>query len=477
MDTNPRLETVQRYQPLHADRQDPWYRSGRARLFILVFTLALALGVIWTLMQPAVYRSAATVLLSASVAIDAEVTPADVQNVAIQRKVLLGNDIAMGLLDYLAQDLGERMSLTELRTLLDVQAVPGSNLVEMSAEGANAVLLPMLVNGWIDVYLAAQAQEVARSKQQTLQVVQEELDALAANLEQARTALDNFRAEHEIISMERQENEVLARLDGLNKALNNAIEEEAKTGANVDTLRQAIDRGELVIPRERRRDVSELEKELGSLEARMVDLNKRYTPEYINKQPQLQWIPVRIGELQAELATVTSQGAAAELSAATQAHAAARQTVADLQSQLDQHKQGVARFNSIYATHQALVEDLAELEQLNRDTQARLVKVDVRQVEKYPQVTVVDRPAPDSERIGPDYPLLLGGSLAAALGLGVFAVWLLGFLSPKQEHPAHITLSGVHLYPQEVSGQIGYSTRPDPALTQDTAHRLEQQPE
>ena len=80
--------------------------------------------------------------------------------------------------------------------------------------------------------------EVARSKQQTLQVVQEELDALAANLEQARTALDEFRAEHEIISMERQENEVLARLDGLNKALNNAIEEEAKTGANVDTLRQ-----------------------------------------------------------------------------------------------------------------------------------------------------------------------------------------------------------------------------------------------
>ena len=75
-------------------------------------------------------------------------------------------------------------------------------------------------------------------------------------------------------------------------------------------------------------------------------------------------------------------------------------------------------------------------------------------------------------------PDITRGSLAAAaLGLGVFAVWLLGFLSPKQEHQAHITLSGVHLYPQEVSGQIGYSTRPDPALTQDTAHRLEQQPE
>ena len=54
--------------------------------------------------------------------------------------------------------------------------------------------------------------------------------------------------QHEIISVERQENEVLARLDGLNKALNNAIEEEAKTRAYLDTLREAITRGAQVVP-------------------------------------------------------------------------------------------------------------------------------------------------------------------------------------------------------------------------------------
>ena len=59
--------------------------------------------------------------------------------------------------------------------------------------------------------------------------------------------------------------------------------------------------------------------------------------------------------------------------------------MADLQSQPDHTNAGVARFNSIYATHQALVEDLAELEQLNRDTQARLVKVDVRRSRNIPR--------------------------------------------------------------------------------------------
>ncbi len=128
---------------------------------------------------------------------------------------------------------------------------------------------------------------------------------------------------------------------------------------------------------------------------------------------------------------------------------------------------------TIYATHQALAEDLASLEQLNRDTQARLVQVEVRQVEKYPQVSVIERPGRESKRIGPDYLLLLGGTLGAALGLGIFSVWLYGFLSPKRDQPAYVTLSGVHLYPQEVSGQLGYSTQPDPRLSQDSTPRLE----
>jgi hypothetical protein len=33
-----------------------------------------------------------------------------------------------------------------------------------------------------------------------------------------------------------------------------------------------------------------------------------------------------------------------------------------------------------------------------------------------------------------------------------FAVWLQGLLSPQRDQPAYVTLSGVHLYPQEVSG-------------------------
>ncbi len=45
-------------------------------------------------------------------------------------------------------------------------------------------------------------------------------------------------------------------------------------------------------------------------------------------------------------------------------------------------------------------------------------------------------------------------------------MWLYGFLGHQNNQPAHVTLSGVHLYPQEVSGQLAYSTEPDPRLAQ-----------
>jgi uncharacterized protein involved in exopolysaccharide biosynthesis len=419
------------------------------------------------------YRSSATVLMSAPRAIDAVISEADVQNVAIQRTILLGSGITRRLLLELQDRYGIEVGPVYLRDVLLVEAVPETNLVEMAAQGEEDELLPTVVETWIDVYLEVRAEDIAQIKNNTLQIVQDELDGLAIKLEEGRDALEQYREDNEILSVERQENQVMARLDGLNKALNTAIEEEVKAGANLETLRAAIRRGAKVVPKSDTRSVAALENELQTLRAQMIELNNRYTMEYINKQPKYRTIPQRIEELEVELAGAYSQGRDVELAAAGQAHAAARQTVRDLQQKLDDHKAGVAKFNRIYATHQALAEDLARLEELNREAQARLVQVEVRQVEKYPQVSIIERPGSSAERIGPDYLVLIGGTLVVALGLGVFSVWLYGYLGHRKQQPAYITLSGVHLYPQEVSGELSYTSQPDPRLARSETRLLQ----
>ena len=273
--------------------------------------------------------------------------------------------------------------------------------------------------------------------------------------------------------MDRKENEVLSRLDGLNKALNRAVEEEVRARAYLETLRDSLAEGEQVVPSEERGRVSAMAGQLNRLRNRLTELRSRYTDDYIRKDPRLREIPEQIQELEGKLAEAYAEGSEAELDNAERAYGAARESVRDLEERLEAHKEAVSRFNTMYATHQALVQDLARLEALNREAQARLVQIEVRDVEKYPQISVIDWPGGLAARVGPPYTLLLGGTLLAALTAGIFSVWLYAYLNPRQARPAYVTLSGVHLYPQDTAGALEQGAAAA-RLTDEPARRLEQ---
>jgi succinoglycan biosynthesis transport protein ExoP len=463
------LQRLERYND--GGELSPWLQSSKVKLFAVSFSVVLVLGLVWTVLQPLVYRSSATVLMSAPTAIDAGVSEANIQNVAIQRTILLGQEITHRVLGELADAQQFSMSADELSDALHVIPVPDTNLIEMIAQGADGDVLPTLVNTWIEVYMAVRAEDIALRKDRTVRIVQEELAGLAIKIEQTRDNLALYRRQNDIISAKREENEVLARLDGLNKALNTAVEEEVKTRVYLETLQESIQQGQAIIPNSDLRSLRSLESELETLRVEMLVISKRYTKEYIDKHPSMRAIPERIAELEKDLAMRLSEAQALELATARQAYSAARRALQALQEKLDEHKQKVSEFSRIYATHEALVEDLRGLEELNRETQARLVQVEVRQVDKYPQFSVIERPA-SAERTGPDYLLLLGATLASALGCGVLSVWLYGFLGHDRATPAYVTLQGVHMYPQDAEGQLGYARKPDARLDSAGTPRL-----
>ena len=117
MDRNaPALAPFPRFEPYpETQAETAWHRSTRARLFAVTFGLTLALGAGWTLLQPKVYRSTATVLMTAPSAIDAKTEKADIQSVAIQRRILLGGEVTQGLLAALGADPTAAVDLNYLR--------------------------------------------------------------------------------------------------------------------------------------------------------------------------------------------------------------------------------------------------------------------------------------------------------------------------------------------------------------------------
>ncbi len=224
-------------------------------------------------------------------------------------------------------------------------------------------------------------------------------------------------------------------------------------------------------------DLERLETELQTLQAQMLELQNRYTDQYINKQPAMRSTLERIEVLKQEISSRLNEGQQVELAAAQQAYTAASRTVTELERQLEEHKQEVAAFSTIFSTHEALVTDLEGLEELNRETQARLVQIEISRVEKYPQVAVISRPESTAERIGPDYLLILGVVLGGALGMGVLAVWLYSFLGHNKQQPAYVTLTGVHMYPQENGGALSDGTAVDNRLTGKSTPLLEEEGE
>ncbi|WP_146003613.1 GumC family protein [Kineobactrum sediminis] len=434
---------------LTADTDPVWHDRVRRRVFVGTALVVLVAGLLFTLLQPTRYESTATVLMSAPTAIDAQLLEADVQGVAIQKHTLMGSEIIRRLVEVLDADYAITLTALELRSLLDVRPVPETNLLELVAIGSEPEQLPPLLESWIEVYTGVRARDIEARKAQTLTEVDEELTGLAGRLDAARDALETYRQDNDIISVERQENAVLSQLDGLNAALNRAVEEEIRSNAYLDTLRASLAAGQQVVPESERNDVAAMSQTLADLRTRLQELRVRYTDDYISKAPQLREIPEQIAQLEAELGQAYTEGSQMELANAERAHQAARASVADLESRLQGQKQAVAEFNTIYAKHQALAQDLARLEELNRETQARQVKIAVSQVENYPQVAVIDWPAAEAERIGPPYPLLLGGTVLIAILAGIFGVWLYSYLHPRPAPSQFVTLSGVPLYPRD----------------------------
>lgn len=428
----------------------PWYRSRRFGIFSMVFFISTAIGLIYDYSRPAIYRSSATLLTSAMTAIDRESGDPDIQHVAIQRQILLGYELIAETLSRLkaADKSLAHLTTSDIQTLLHVEPVAETNLVEIEAEDSNSKFLPMLINTWVDVYLDARNEEVKRLTSDTTRILEDELKGLSDKVDSARTELEAFRITHDISSTGREENVALARLKGLTDSLNKASEDEVKARANVDAIKSAISRGKAVVPNDEKGSVTELQLRLQNLREKLADLDKRYTRDYINLHPEFKFIPEQIEELETTIKSKHQEGKDVVLADAEVIYAAAQQAVREIRDQLNVHKHQASAFTTKFAKHDALKSDLESLEKLYRETQERLVQVKTGQKEKYPQVTVISRAYESRDPVRPDYGRDALIVIAGSILLGLFSVWIFEYLTQKkEEQPSPITVFGIRGYP------------------------------
>ena len=414
------------------DTTTPKKRSSRAKLFIITFLVSLLIGLIINYSRPAVYQSSATLLTSAATAVDQGSGEVDFQNVAIQKQKLLGAELlteTVGRVKLLenSPDFTD-LTLIDVRNMLTVEPIEETNLLAMLAEGPNPEVLPVVINTWIDVYLQARALSVKNAANDTVSRVNNELIELEAKIEKTRQELDLFRKQHDISSIVREENELPATLISLTKAFNLANEEVVQTKAKLDAINQAIAQGQAVVPKQEQTSLSEMEKEYRELTAKLAEFDKNFTREYLQYQGSMKYIPEQIKKLEKQIKQKKEAGKGMVWTEASQNYYAAKQVAEKVRQQLDEHKAKAANFTTLFSKHQKLIDDLESMELLTRETQDRLVKIESKQFEKYPQVDVIERASVNRQAVRPDYTMGLLIVFAVALFLAFFAIWFRDFL-------------------------------------------------
>ncbi len=462
--------------------QEPWYRSHRFKTFSIIFLLATLISQAYNFSRPAVFRSSATLLTVAKTAADQYIGKKNslnpnmqgtgVEHVAIQKQLLLGSEILAEAARKLQQTENITLSVPDIRQMLNVKPVAETNLVKMFAEGPTPEILPLLINTWIDVYLNFRSKDTEQSTGTTHKIIQDELQSLSEKVESKRTELDQFRLSHHISSTEREENQALARLKGLNESLNLASEEEVKTKARLDAINNAIIQGQAVVPQEDQRTISALETRAQELREQISEMERRFTKDYIKLRPSLKFIPLELEKLETRINSLRNRGKDIVQAEAQQAYSAARQSVASINKQLSMHQAQASQFSSRFAEHDALKTDLEGLELIHRETQERLFKLEAKQDTKYPQVDVIDRAYLPRDPISPNYMrdalIALGGSFL----LGLFSIWIAEFLTRTGNQPGPITVPGVHIHNQIPGEALVQQQRPN-ALEKQTNYALE----
>jgi uncharacterized protein involved in exopolysaccharide biosynthesis len=448
----PQIEIIAPTQPI-GGRKPGVSKIHRLGVFFGVFTLVMLVGQTINFSRAAVYRSSATVLTVAPPAIDQASIESnlDLQHVAIQRQILLGRQLLEETLQQLRLGSpGERLdinSVTDFQTMLSVSPIASTHLVELSAEGGKPALLMQIVNTWIATYLRYRERAIKEDVGETLDTLRAEYDELSLTLENKRAQLQSFRDNHEILSEARGENRAHAKLQGLNKALNNARENHALARADLASVEEAIERGEALVPDSEKSTLTNLQTQAELLRAQLAEYESRYTSEYKAVEPKFMSLPNELKVLEHTIERRIASGQQSLLLEKQRALSAAQVIVSDLEQQLREHQREAAAFTRAFTEHQAIVKDLQGIEDLHRAIEQRVARIEAKSMEKYPQVKVVDWAYQPEQAIRPNYLRDALIILASALASALLCVWLVEYLRrPTSEAEPQTLMSGIRVF-------------------------------
>jgi len=280
-------------------------RGRRLAVFSAVCLPVLVLGLAYTVMRPAEYQATARLEITPAAATPAPAddtagaktggekaggAPRAARSFLTEVQVLTSRPLLEETVERLAKS-GElppeiRSDPVEsVRHMLSTETVEGTQVVLLRAEGPQRQFLARLVNGLTSAYqehLAAAYQKSAGSGADQLR---DSVQALAQQVATKRQEVEAFRSSNDIVSTERDENQLLSAAKGLATDLNEAKGKLATAEGQLRAVRNAAAAGQGLVAAKDNPTIADLERRASQLREELQDLQKRFTPQYLDLDP------------------------------------------------------------------------------------------------------------------------------------------------------------------------------------------------
>ncbi|MEQ1743586.1 MAG: tyrosine-type recombinase/integrase [Candidatus Nitrotoga sp.] len=470
----------------------PTQRANRRKLLVFAGTfLALAvIGLFYSYSRPAIYRAGSRVQINpGAVQVEAAVSIGGTQGTNVPRSLL--NELQVLTSRPLVKAVLEKMPDTQRDTVFRLGADPvaavqaglqatvaeGTDVVEVSSRGPDATFAAMLVNELVVAYTGQLNDAYAKTSGSSFTQISDEVAKLTQKVQTQRRQIEDFRLRNNIVSFEREENEVLGRVKGQTEALNKAQEKLAIAEGKLRAMTESAAAGRPIASSVRPNATLEnLEQRASQAREELSDLSRGYTPAYMAMDPRARAIRSRLAELDRQI--VSQRQSSGQVAQSDQSSAladardevnAARDTVARMAQQASGNRGVLQQFAARFNEFRTLRDELAPLESLLRDATQRKARLEAGEATRRPSVRVVESAFAPREPWQPQYTrdaaIVLGGAFLLAL----LAMWVVELFNRVDAPPTWV-VSQPSPSPGNPNYGLGYDPRQDNVAA--LAHRM-----
>ena len=302
--------------------------------------------------------------------------------------------------------------VSALQSMIGVNPVPGSAVIELTATGAPPQLLAAALNELVGLYRDQLLASYSSHADQRLGQTRDQLARLEQATNERRMQIERFRGGEGLLSTERDENESVARTRGLASALNTAIEKKALAEAQLRALQATVTGGKGAAAARDDPTLASLENRASQLREEQRELGRLYTDKYLEMDPRARALRTRLTELEEQIVQRRATSQAQALAKAQEDVASAHANVEQLQAQMGSVRQGLRSFSTRFAQAKAMEDDLASIERARREALERLARLEANQLANRAAVDVLQPATAPESPWRPDY--LRDGALVLA---------------------------------------------------------------